>query len=339
MIIVKLIVLAMIGIVLPTVIGGTISVLMGGKAELKSAYLWGWTGLLALFVLMVKQPIKMKERLSEVAGHTMLGLLGVIAVAVLLFVVMVFIKRKKKERLYFRKLLCKIWKEIMIVVAVSVALSGVSLCVNSNREDYTTEIVNTMYMRDTLYEIDPMSGKGISDLNADEQQFVKGLQESPIELLYAVGVNKTRIYPAKFVNMILPFLLFPFYVSTFMMWGDYLFGEARAKKIFFQIMVWLLLGVGLVEDWNYVFDIFANPWNGETLFFLGLIPFTIFAFLDIEHELQQKKYRAVFQGLALCLAGKLLYQYGLFIELFLIAVYGCYFILRRYHNGTSDRAA
>ena len=328
---IKLVILLVVAFVLPTFLGKIITEIAGIGNEYKTSYLLGIITFLALFYLWIQPDVKNMQSLSDTAHHVMKCFEVLAAVTIVGFLVLVNKYKKKKH---------VIWKEILIVCVVSFLLAGVSVCVKPNVADYTKEMVNTMYMQDTLFNVDPLTGKELADLDAEEQDYLQEFAESPFSVLYAVMVFQTKIIPAKLVSIILPFLIFPFYVCIYLSWGEYLFQTDKGKQIFFEIVVWGLLVMGLLQKWDKIFDIFGNPWNGETLFFLGILPYSVLTFLKMEDCIVEKKYFCVLFIIANCFSAKLMYQYGIFVELFVSIVFLIIVSLRRwYHNGNSYTTA
>lgn len=339
MIIIKLVMLALAAFVLPLMTGMALTLVTKQQTEYKEAYLTGVTILLALFYLWIEPQIKRETSLTEAASIiTRNGLiLTLLVLGIILF--LVYKRWKSRDLQLSRDAIRALVRRTLLVLGVSGFVATLSLGVRPNGTDYTGEIVNTMYFGDTLYDVDPLTGKAVTELTVDELDYLQDLKTAPFAALYGVAVSVTRILPAKFVSIILPFLVIPIYVCTYLLWGEYLFPKDKKKQILFNILVWVILGMGLVQNWDVAFDIFANPWNGETIFFMGILPFSILLMLKIQENIVERKYYAVLLLLAFCFSAKLLYQYGLFIQIFAFVVFGIYLFLRRCGDAGSRTTA
>lgn len=339
MIIIKLVMLALAAFVLPLMIGMALTLVTKQQTEYKEAYLTGVVILLALFFLWIEPQIKRDTSLTETTS--IIARNGLMLALLVLGIILFWIYKRWKSRDLqlsrdsIRALMCR----ILLVLGVSSFAATLSLGVRPNGTDYTGEIVSTMYFEDTLYGVDPLTGKTVAELTVNELDYLQELKEAPYAALYGVAVSVTRILPAKFVSIILPFLVIPIYVCTYLLWGEYLFCDDKKKQIVFNILVWVILGTGLVQNWDVVFDIFANPWNGETLFFMGILPFSILLMLKMQEDIAERKYYAVLLTLAFCFSAKLLYRYGLFIQTFAFVVFGSYSFLRRCGDAGSRTTA
>lgn len=198
------------------------------------------------------------------------------------------------------------------LLALPVLIAAAVLCGGINQDEYTVEEAWTMYATDTLYEYDAVTGRGAGEMLSFERQRLKERAEAPIEAYYAANSFACRWNPAKFIRLVLPLFLIPFYFGAYQAWGDWLFGESRGKRTAFQVIVWLLYGLALVSEQSYIFGIFTNCWNGETLFFAGLAPFAALLVLE-----EKDRKRRIAQYLACALAGQLLSGDGFFVMTFL----------------------
>lgn len=339
MIIVKLVMLALTAYALPLMIGRALALVTEQKTEYKESYLTGVIVFLALFFLWIEPLIKLDTALTEATPIIIRNwlMLAFLTVGIILFFIY---RRWKCGDLQLDKAAMRVLvRKTLLVVGVSALVAVLSLCAKANGADYTAETVNTMYFRDTLYGVDPLTGKSMEELSVDEQDYLQDLKEAPFAALYGIAVSVTKILPAKFVSIILPFLIIPVYVCTYMLWGEYLFSDGKKKQIVFNVLVWVLLGMGLVQNWDVAFDIFANPWNGETIFFMGILPFSILTMIKMQECIVERKYYAVLLGLAFCFSAKLLYRYGLFVEIFVFVVFGIYLFLRRCGDARNSTTA
>ncbi len=96
-----------------------------------------------------------------------------------------------------------------------------------------------------------------------EKEMLDAQQAAPVAAYYAVYVRMSNLHPAKFVRILLPVFLLPFYMAVYAAWAEYLFKHDTKKKWCFQIVVWLLYAVSLIADWFVAFGLYQNCWNGR----------------------------------------------------------------------------
>lgn len=61
-----------------------------------------------------------------------------------------------------------------------------------------------MYMTDSLYEYDAMTGKSRDAMMDYEKETLDAQQAAPVAAYYAVYVRTSNLHPAKFVRTLLP---------------------------------------------------------------------------------------------------------------------------------------
>lgn len=205
-----------------------------------------------------------------------------------------------------------------------------TVCGGQNQEEATLESVLTMSATDTLYQYDPATGKETAQMMSFEIEAMENAAKSPIEAYYALGSFISERNPIKFVRVLLPFFLMPLYFGTYQLWARTLFAENRAKWIVFQITVWLLYASALISERAVWYSVFSNCWNGETLFFAGLLPWAVWLLL------QESRKEAWIAQYAVCaLAGQLLYTKGAFVVSFLWGVVLCAKGIKRWKDDSS----
>lgn len=275
------------------------------KGGVMRAYLMGSVTEWALFFLMAKWAIIGKKSLRE------LCIIWLAALAVLVLTALVLLVRRIRKRGISRDISSGKPRPVgMLFLPVLIAVA--ILCGGTNQGEYTIEEAWTMYATDTLYEYDAVTGHGADEMLSFERQQMEARAEAPVEAYYAANAFVCNWNPAKFIRLVLPVFLIPFYFGVYQAWGVWLFGEARGKRIAFQVTVWLLYGLALVSERSYVFGIFTNCWNGETLLFAGLVPFAVLLVLE-----EKERKRRTAQYLVCAAAGQLLSRDGFFVMTFL----------------------
>ena len=301
-------------------------------------YLLGMTGLFALFYAVAWIGILKETTLSALAKVWMI----VLAVVALAAVVLLMLKRK--EITFFQKIKnhsLQIDGKGMVLGAVALLFLTVGsvVFVPASTEDYTAHSVLTMYTTDTLYEYSPMTGKSKQQMLSIEKEELAQEAKSPFEAYYAVYVAICRINPAKFVHLVLPFLIFPIYFFTYVAWGNYLFPDEKHKRYLFLVLVWLLYATALVAEKGFYFQIFQNGWNGQTLFFCGILPWVVLQLIGEKGEARRlEEYTSapgIFVYVVSALAGQLLYEKGFFVVTFAWAAVWIMTGIMRWKNGSS----
>ena len=197
----------------------------------------------------------------------------------------------------------------------------------------------TMYMTDSLYEYDAMTGKSRADMMDFEKETLDAQKVAPVAAYYAVYVRMSNLHPAKFVRILLPVFLLPFYMAVYAAWAEYLFERDTKKKWCFQIVVWLLYAVSLITDWSVAFGLYQNCWNGETLFFLGELPLTVLLVLGEKKQLREieafgQPYVILYYVVSAA-AGQLLYEKGFFFVTFVWGAALAAALIKRWKDGGS----
>lgn len=153
-----------------------------------------------------------------------------------------------------------------------------------------------------------------------EKELLDEMAGSPVDAYYAVCVEICRINPAKFIHLVIPFLVFPIYFCIYAAWADCLFQKDTKKKYLFMTVIWLLYITPLFMDKAFYYGIFQHGWNGQTLFFLGVLPWTVLQLLGEEKETRCfNEFGQIFMILtyaAVALSGQLMYRKGFFIVTF-----------------------
>lgn len=270
----------------------------GRQHGILQTYLTGLVGEWAVFFLVAKWSVISGKSLRE---------LCVVWMIVLIILTVISVARGIKEH----RFLCRkpnlhgIWC-LPVLIGICIFCGGV------HQDDYTVEDAWTMYATDSLYEYDAATGHHADEMPAATRRQLEEKAKAPIEAYYAANSFLCKWNPAKYIGIVLPVFLLPFYFGVYQMWGETLFPNARGKKILFQVIVWLLYGLALVSEQNLIFGIFTNCWNGETLFYTGLVPLAV---LLLTGETDKKK--RVIQYILCALAGQLLCADGCFVMTFL----------------------
>lgn len=277
------------------------------RNRLMICYLTGLVSQWAVFFALVKWAIDRELLVQEFAGLWLVSQLVLTVPIVVLGV---------KRRLLWRKEWF-VWKKEWIGQVFAVLLlAGVAfVCGGNNPQDYTVEAALTMYATDTLYAYDPTTGKGADEMLPVQQEELDAAAKAPVEAYYAVDSRICVMNPAKFIRILLPFFLMTFYYGVYHLWAWELFRKNKVKRVLFQVVLWLLYAGALVSGRAAMVQIFTNCWNGETLFFAGLLPFAVWLLLRKESRLAWGMSYLVCAG-----AGQLLYSHGGFVITLLWAV-------------------
>lgn len=276
------------------------------RNQLLISYLTGLVTQWAIFFVLAKWAIDRELPVQE------LGRLWMICqLALTVFAVAWGIKR----RIFRRKRLVWKWEWLGQGAALLILIGLAFVFGGSGQKEYTAEAALTMYATDTLYVYDPTTGKGAQEMLPVQIEELKAAAQSPMEAYYAVNGRICRLNPVKLMKLLLPVFLMTFYYGVYHIWAFELFGRNKRKRVLFQCILWLLYVSVLFSDRAAMVQIFASCWNGETLFFAGLLPFAVW--------LLQRKENRLMWGLSYLVcagAGQLLYQHGGFIITFLWAV-------------------
>lgn len=335
----KLLGMAGIWYVMPIAAGFVSEQIFGIKGKnMIWRYLFGSVVLFALFYVVARIAVLQETTLSVLAQIWMI-VLAVVALAAVILLVM-----KRKEIMFFQKIKSgslQIDRKGMALGAVALLFLTVGsvVFVPASTEDYTAHSVLTMYTTDTLYEYSPMTGKSKQQMLSIEKEELAQEAKSPFEAYYVVYVAICRINPAKFVHLVLPFLIFPIYFFTYVAWGNYLFPDEKHKRYLFLVLVWLLYATALVAEKGFYFQIFQNGWNGQTLFFFGILPWVVLQLIGEKGEARRlEEYTSapgIFVYVVSALAGQLLYEKGFFVVTFAWAAVWIMTGIMRWKNGSS----
>lgn len=297
------------------------------------AYLTGMITIWAIFFAVARYAIVEEMRLSELSLIWMI----VLVLLSLILIVFLFVNRERGLRKFAVN--AKMLPGIFLMLGIIAVTVGFSV---NEREEHTVEAVMTMYATDTLYEYSPMNGKEKNQLLAIEAERLEQQAQSPIDACYAVYASMVKINPAKFVRILLPAFLLPFYFCVYAAWGKYFFAESAKKRYLFQTVVWLLHGMTLITERAVVFNIFANCWYGETLFFLGLLPAAVLLLLgekEAPRKLSDFKEPYLIGEYVVCAAaGQLLYAKGFFFVTFVWGIALIAAWIKRWKDGSSITA-
>lgn len=322
----KVLVLIYFWFVFP-VLAGNLWAVFRGKEKRSAIYLYltGMVMVWAVFYIVSKCVLGMETGLSALRTYWMI----IIAVATVLGI----LYAARRPMLLPGNVREGILQKIVMLVGGVLLIAGCAVFSAGIKADYTTETVLTMYMTDSLYEYSAMTGSAREELSGIEAELLKKQEAAPIEALYAVYVSFSRIHPAKFVKILLPLFLLPFYFLTYMQWAKHLFGSSVKKQFWFLITVWGLYAVPLIADKALLFQVYRNCWNGETLFFLGMLPFTVLLFME-----KDKLTGFVVKYILCAFAGQLLYNKGFFFVSFIFVIILAEAWIKGWKNGRSFTA-
>lgn len=96
--------------------------------------------------------------------------------------------------------------------------------------------------------------------------------------------------------------------------GRLFVSKGYKEKYLFMTVIWLLYITPLFMDKAFYYGIFQHGWNGQTLFFLGVLPWTVLQLLGEEKETRCfNEFGQIFMILtyaAVALSGQLMYRKG-----------------------------
>jgi hypothetical protein len=327
----KILLLAYLWFVLPVLVGRLWGLIL--KKEHDSGvlrYLLGMVTMWAVFFALARYEISAGGSLSQLSLASILVsvLLSLAAIGTVII--------KNKYRQIRVRINAKLVAEILIAAAVLAAAVVFSV---DDPEDHVTEEVLTMYTTDSLYAYNPMNGKAKADLLSLEAEELTEQANSPVSAAYAVCAAVTKIHPAKLVRLLLPVFLLPFYYCVYAAWGSWLFPESEKKQRIFRVVVWLLLGTSIYTEHAVAFGVFANCWNGETLFFLGLLPAAVLLLLGEKKQVRElEDFRQGYllgEYIVCAAAGQLLYGKGFFFVTFAWGIALIAAGIKRWKDGSS----
>lgn len=332
LIVFKLLVLAGIWYIVPTAVGFAVEKKCGAeRVDFLQWYLKGIVILFALFYVIARIAILRKISLSVLTEIWC----GVMIVVILLALTVIFLKRKEIRLSDIVREVKKLIPGIVVVLMLTVFSVG---AVAVNQKDNTVESVLTMYTFDTLYQINPMTGK--APMISVEKELLTKMAGSPLDAYYAVCVKICNLNPAKSIRVLLPFFMFPIYFTVYVLWGRFLFpGEKTGNRYLFLTVIWLLYAVPLFADKAFYFSLFQNVWNGEPLFFLALLPWSLLQFFGEKKTPRSlNDYTSV--PVVICyvtsaLAGQLMYEKGFFMITFAWVAVVVMTGIMRWKNGSS----
>lgn len=271
------------------------------------SYLIGLIAQWAVFFVLAKWAIDRELPVQELGKLWLIFQLALTVLAVAWG-----IKRRtlfRRERLVWKKEWLGQGFALFILIGLAFVFGG------SGQKEYTAEAALTMYATDTLYVYDPTTGKGAEEMLPAQIEELEAAAQSPIEAYYAVNGRVCRLNPVKLMKLLLPVFLMTFYYGVYHIWAFELFRKNKMKRVLFECTLWLLYASVLFSDRAVMVQVFSSCWNGETLFFAGLLPFAVWLLLRRENRFVWGLSYLICAG-----AGQLLYQHGGFIITFLWAV-------------------
>lgn len=330
--ILKTVILAFVWLVLPILTGCLFGLFPQREyRKRRSAYLIGSLTIWALFYGLARIALDGKWTLTKLTRVfcILLIVLTILSTGVIIYRwnIRALIRIKSRENLFITVIAA------LLVIAVAGGFAA------NRTDEHTVEQVMTMYMTDSLYEYDAMTGKSRDAMMDYEKEMLDAQQAAPVAAYYAVYVRMSNLHPAKFVRILLPVFLLPFYMAVYAAWAEYLFKHDTKKKWCFQIVVWLLYAVSLIADWSVAFGLYQNCWNGETLFFLGELPLTVLLALGEKKQLREieafgQPYVILYYVVSAA-AGQLLYEKGFFFVTFVWGVALAAALIKRWRDGGS----
>ncbi|MBP3489104.1 MAG: hypothetical protein J6K53_11975 [Roseburia sp.] len=319
----KILIAICIWLIVPVLLG---SLWLENGRKLNDAFIWiylmGLVSEWAAFFAIAKWAIA-----SQLTLQKLCVLWLVLLAALTVFAAVLGIRRKR--------FLMPDWKKgkanqilgmlgLILLCTLAMAYGG------SRQKEHTIEAALTMYATDSLYQYDATTGRSEDEMLSFEKAELEKDAKSPIEAYYAANSYVCRLNPAKFIRVLLPFFLLPFYFGVYQVWANTLFPESFVKRGVFQTVVWLLYGSAVIAGWEVLFDVFSNCWNGETLFFAGLLPLAVWLLLG-----ERNRWRWFAQYVVCVLAGQMLYEKGGFLITFFWVIAWLVTGIRRWKNDRS----
>lgn len=285
-------------------------------------FLMGMVSEWAVFFILAKYAIARELALHE------LGNMWFLTLVVLSLVALAYGIRKKHFAVQRPQI--SVAELVIETVLLLLLIALGMLCGGMAQKEYTAENVLTMHATDTLYQIDATTGLGKDEMLSIQKEALENESRAPIDAYYATTGFLCRLNPAKYVRILLPFFLSLFYCGVYYIWAKTLFPASRGKRVGFQCVVWLLYATAIVSDKAVLFQVFFNCWNGETLFFVGLLPLAVWLLL---HETNKRRW--VTQYAVCAVAGQLLYGNGGFMVSFLWGIAILAEGIKRWKNDSS----
>ena len=181
--ILKTVMLAFAWLVLPILTGCLFGLLPQREyRKRRSAYLMGSLTIWALFYGLVRIALDGKWSLTKLTRVfcVLLAVLTILSAGVIIYRwhMLDLIRRTNRTNL-------------VITVLAAVLILAVAGGFAANRtEEHTVEQVMTMYMTDSLYEYDAMTGKSRADMMDFEKETIDAQKVAPVAAYYAVYVNE-----------------------------------------------------------------------------------------------------------------------------------------------------
>lgn len=289
--------------------------------RLAFTFLMGVVSEWAVFFVLAKYAIARELALHE------LGRMWFITLALLSLAALVFGIRKKHFAVQRPQIsMAELAAELVLLLLL---IAGSILCGGMAQKEYTLESVLTMYGTDTLYQYDATTGQRAEEMLSVQRENLENESRAPVNAYYAAVSFMTKLNPVKYVRMLLPIVLSLFYFVAYHIWARTLFVESLGKRLFFLSAVWLLYATAIISDKAVLFQVFFHCWNGETLFFAGLLPAAVWLLLN-----ETNRRRWIMQYVVCALAGQLLYINGGFVITFLWGIAILAEGIKRWKNGS-----
>ena len=284
LIVVKILIAVCIWLVIPVLLGSLWT--EGGRKindAFVSTYLMGLLSEWAGFFVIAKWAVARQLTLQKLCVLWL-----VLLAAMTVFSVALGIQRKRFDMPDQKKGNAG---QILGILGLILLCTLALVCGGSRQKEHSVEAALTMYATGTLYQYDATTGRSEDEMLSFEKAELETDAKAPIEAYYAANSYVCRLNPAKFIGVLLPFFLLPFYFGVYQVWADTLFPGGTVKR---------------------VFDGFSNCWSGEVLFFAGLLPLAVWLLLR-----NCNKTRWFAQYAVCMLSGQLLYAKGGFLITFL----------------------
>ena len=227
LIVVKILIAVCIWLVIPVLLGSLWT--EGGRKindAFVSTYLMGLLSEWAGFFVIAKWAVARQLTLQKLCVLWL-----VLLAAMTVFSVALGIQRKRFDMPDQKKGNAG---QILGILGLILLCTLALVCGGSRQKEHSVEAALTMYATGTLYQYDATTGRSEDEMLSFEKAELETDAKAPIEAYYAANSYVCRLNPAKFIGVLLPFFLLPFYFGVYQVWADTLFPESTVKKAVFQ---------------------------------------------------------------------------------------------------------
>jgi len=267
------------------------------KAGIMECIGWGQLILIAAFFVLSFVPLQRGMQLQSLAKYTLYACvaLGVVALVVLRHHVMDPIRHTWKR-------MGECVKESAAVYLVGLVLGiiawfGTAFCFQPDITDTTPEYVMYMLQTGELALADPYRMTLLEPL---------AVNHSPLYVIYAIGAFWDGLNGVIYVQRFLPLVLVPGILGLYRWIASVCFESVKQQNRFFLIVIVLGL-LEVVRTHALLTGVFQNPWAGQTMLAMVVIPTAFAVGICLARRMQWK---LIPYWLLLLLAGQCVYAKG-----------------------------